>query len=230
MIKKPIIIAVEGLVGCGKTTIINECLEPLLIERGYKVKIVVEPVHLWTEILPLFYNDPKRWAYHFQTTTFITRVQESVKMWDEFKDTTDIFITERSILSDTFFVETLHKQGNFTDLEYKDYYNWWSLWEKIMPIKPDLYLYLTPSIEETMKRVKIRARPGEEGVSEDYQILLKEQHDKILDCDFVSNCGIIDWFITGNIPILKLDTNLDFKTDIMVKHDIVNKLEEKLMK
>jgi deoxyadenosine/deoxycytidine kinase len=227
MRKRPIVIAVEGIIGTGKTTLISECLEPLLTERGYKVKIIVEPVHLWKEILPLFYNDPKRWAYHFQTTTFITRVQESIKMWNEFHDTTDIFITERSILSDTFFVETLHRQENFTDLEYKDYYNWWNLWETIMPFTPDLYVYLTPSMDEIMKRVKIRARPGEESVCVEYQTLLREQHDKVLNHDFVGPCSVVGRW-TDSVPVLKIDTDLNFKDDITVKQDIVNQLEEKI--
>jgi thymidylate kinase len=44
MNKKPIVIAVEGIVGVGKTTIIERCLESLLTKKGYRVKIIKEPV------------------------------------------------------------------------------------------------------------------------------------------------------------------------------------------
>jgi deoxyadenosine/deoxycytidine kinase len=219
MNKKPIVIAVEGIVGVGKTTIIERCLESLLTKKGYRVKIIKEPVDQWTEILPLFYSDPKRYAYHMQTFAFLTRVKEGKNVWTEFKDTVDIFITERSILSDTFFVETLYKEGNFTDLEYKHYYEWWKMWEQLLPFKTDLYIYLTPSMKETMKRVKIRARPGEEGVSEEYQLHLKAEHDKVLDNEYV-----------GNVPILRLNTDLDFINDDNVKQNIVNQIEERIKK
>jgi deoxyadenosine/deoxycytidine kinase len=62
----PIIISVKGLIGSGKTVLINECLEPLLTKGGYRVKFIKEPVDEWTEILPLFYKDPKKYSYHFQ--------------------------------------------------------------------------------------------------------------------------------------------------------------------
>src|SRR5437868_4560414 len=108
-LKSPFILDIEGIISAGKTTLIEECIIPVLVERGWRVKLIKEPVDEWMDILPLFYEDTKRWAYHFQTVAFHSRLRESDRMWQEYKDTTDIFITERSVISDTLFMKTLHQ-------------------------------------------------------------------------------------------------------------------------
>jgi len=79
-------------------------------------------------------------------------------------------------------------------------------------------LLLTPSLEEIMKRIKIRARPGEENVKEEYQLILKKYHDEILNTDYVS-------LNNTKIPVYKLETNKNFKDDENVKQEIIDLLE-----
>jgi deoxyadenosine/deoxycytidine kinase len=217
--KKPIVLSVEGIIGVGKSSIIEHCLIPLLTSRGWKVTLIEEPVNEWKEILPLFYKDPSRWAYHFQTMAFHDRVRESQDKWENYKDNTDIFITERSVYSDPLFMKTLYERGNVTDLEMKNYIKWWSLWKTVLHFNIDMFIYLTPTIEETMRRVRLRSREGEEGVSIDYQLDLLKQHENFFGSGIVME----------TIPVHKLDTDSDFKTDSSVKNNIIDIIENKII-
>lgn len=199
----PFVLEIDGLIGSGKTTLINKCLVPYFESKGLRVTIVKEPVDEWKELLPLFYADPTKYAYLFQTVAFHDRVRECQDKWKNYSETSDIFITERGMLSDMIFVKTLHEQGHINDVELKCYMKWWKLWGELIPFKPDLFIYLSPSMETIMKRVKKRSRPGEEHVSEEYQTMLKKYHDEIFD---------VDYFM--DTPVHKIESDIDFEEHI----------------
>jgi deoxyadenosine/deoxycytidine kinase len=84
-----------------------------------------------------------------------------------------------------------------------------------MPFKFDLFIYLRPSIEECMRRVKSRARDGEEGVSKEYQQKLMDKHD-----EFFSQDGIIIDNI--KVPVKILETDDDFENDLEIQKKILD--------
>lgn len=219
-----IVIAIESIVGAGKTTLIHECLLPILTERGWKVTIVDEPVSKWKKdgLLKLFYEDPGRYAYHFQTKAFHDRVRECQEQFDRNGEDTDVFLLERSVFSDNIFMETLYELENVTDMEMKHYKNWWCLWEEVMPFQPDLFVHLKPDVDVCMSRVKERSREGESHIKREYQTLLQEKHDKF----FTKACVEVS---KGHyIPVLNLETNANFRDDTDIKHKIADLLENKL--
>ena len=174
----PPVVVIDGIIGAGKSSLID-ILREELTKRGWRVTVVKEPVDSWKEtgILQRFYADPKRWAYHFQTTAFHDRVAENIKMYEEHGEETDIFLLERSPFTDTLFMELLHETGVIDDLEMADYRRWWSLWYKVMPYQPSVFIYLKPDVEVCMKRLRGRNRDGEGGISLEYQQLLGKKHD-----------------------------------------------------
>jgi len=219
-----IVIAVEGILSVGKSTLLKNCLIPILIERGWKVTLVDEPVEKWCEddLLKRFYEDPKRYGYHFQTKAFHDRVRECQKQFKKYGSDTDVFLLERSVFSDTIFMKTLHHQGMVDDMEMRHYQDWWELWEEVMPFRPDLFIYLKPDLEVCMDRLRERSRDGEEGVSKDYQALLQSYHDEFFDGDAVE-------VSPGHyIPVMKFKTNSNFRDDPKVKAEITNLVEEKI--
>ena len=126
----------------------------------------------------------------------------------------DIFLLERSIYSDRyFFVEMLHNDGHFPESEYKMYGSWWDMWKRIMPFEIDAFIYLKPSIDESMKRLHIRSREGEESVSKLYQNKLQEYHDK--------------FFTETKIPYLLLtaSANGNFKDDKNIQANILEQID-----
>jgi deoxyadenosine/deoxycytidine kinase len=185
---KPFVVVVDGIISAGKTTYIT-MLTSHLTKRGWKVTVVKEPVDKWksTGLLQRFYGDPARWGYHFQTMAFVDRVNENISMFEKYghQEGRNVFILERSCFTDILFMELLYESKLVDDLEMNNYRDWVSLWRKAMPYEPDLFIYLKPSVEVCMKRIRERNRPGEEGVSDDYQSKLQEKHNNFFINDYV---------------------------------------------
>lgn len=203
----PIVLYIEGVISAGKSTIIPK-LKKSLEDFGCNVVVVNEPVDGWSDILPLFYSDTKKYAYHFQTRAFCTRVLAYDSIMEN-KDVAnvDVFICERSMYSDRIFVETLKKQGNFTDLEYKDYMQLWTIWQRLVPPIfriPTLVVYMDTNIDEAMKRIKERDRDGESGVTGEYQTMLKDSHEEFFKDNQVTLNGT-------TIPVLRIDSTVNFR-------------------
>ena len=225
--RKPIIICIDGLIGAGKTTLINNCLLPLLSERGYSVTLVKEPIEEWLKcgIFTRMAQDEKRWTYHFQTKAFHDRIKEMVRLWNAHSESTDIFLLERSHFSDRIFMKDAYDRGIVDDLEYSHYSEWWGLWSGIPGVmKPDLFIYLKPSLDIVQERVCERSRKGEEGISKERQKGLEKAHDFFLG----GNTANIDE--NHFVPVLHLQTDSNFRDDIRVQNEILDFLEPSIQK
>lgn len=218
--KNPVVLVIDGLIGSGKTTLID-VLNTGLSKKGWKITVVKEPVDKWLNsgILQRFYADQHRWGYHFQTKAFHDRVVENIKAFEDHGHDTDVFILERSPFTDTLFMEVLHDDQVVDDLEMKHYREWWALWYRVMPYNPDLFLYLNPSIDACMSRLESRNRDGEGGVSIDYQKKLEAKHDQFFLPDKIS---VGDGLTADRV---RLQTDENFKDDEHVKNRIVNHVE-----
>ncbi len=158
----------DGEIGSGKTTLI-EVLASSLEKEGFEVVIVPEPVKKWKDVgvLQEFYevrplSERKYIAYGFQTYTFVTRIMATIEAVKS-NPKADIYLLERSVLTDRYVFMELQRElvGSRWMSMYEE---WWSLWNKLMPILPTHFIYLKPSIGECMNRVFRRAREGEVAV------------------------------------------------------------------
>ena len=168
-------IVIDGVIGAGKTTLIK-----LIQEDNHnhplKIKAIFEPVDLWnkTGALQYFYKDIEKNCYEFQTYTFITRIGRVI---DEIYDNpdADIYILERSIWTDRYIFMELLKEtvGEMRMIMYKQ---WCDMWSYIMPMRVDKWVLLDTSLEESLRRIEIRKRDGEDGISIEYQTNLYNKH------------------------------------------------------
>lgn len=193
----PIIISLDGNIGSGKTTLLNE-----LRCRLHNVHVVDEPVGQWTSLknsdgknlLELFYQDKKRWAYTFQNCAILTRlknIQEAVNNLDSTIKGPQIIITERSVLTDKHvFAEMLRDSGDMELIEWELYESWFNIFGKKYPVSG--IIYLSTSANTSKERIKIRNRIGEENIDIEYLDNLDIQHKK--------------WIDSTNIPVLTLST------------------------
>ena len=181
---KPFVLVIDGIIGAGKSTLVNRCIIPILGER-FNIVFIPEPIEEWKSSgrLEQFYSDPARRAYQFQTRVFHDRI----KMVREYvsnakkRGQVDLYILERSIFTDTLFMKTLLEQGTIDRSEYDDYTQLWNMWVELMPIEIDLFLYLKPSLKTVMSRLALRNRKGEGGVSTEYQSILEKHHNEFFE-------------------------------------------------
>lgn len=171
--------SIEGTIGAGKSTMCRK-----LRERMPELNIIEEPVHKWVDvgILNAFYNDPKRYAYTFQTFTFLTRLEEVTSGADA--DTPGVRIVERSVFSDRYvFAETLHASGEISEMEWRMYEQWWT-WatnESMRRIgNPAGFVYLRASPDVAHARMQKRSRGEEAGVPLEYIRNNVRAHDEWL--------------------------------------------------
>ena len=67
-------VVIEGNIGCGKSTLLSQ------FENVSNVQVLTEPVTKWQNLsgcnlLKSLYEDPKRWAFQFQSYVQLTRLQ-----------------------------------------------------------------------------------------------------------------------------------------------------------
>ena len=192
-----IIISLDGNIGAGKSTLLAEIRNKL-----HDVHIVDEPVGQWTalknaegkNLLELFYEDKKRWAYTFQNCAILTRlknIQDAVENLDSTMKEPQVIITERSVLTDKHvFAEMLRDGGDIDPLEWELYESWFNIFGKKYPVRG--IVYVSTSANTSKGRIQIRNRQGEDRIGIDYLDALDTQHKK--------------WVENTNIPVLTLST------------------------
>ncbi len=237
-VESPTVVAVEGPIGAGKTTYIN-MLSEQLTESGWNVIIVKEPVDEWIRcgILDLFYKDPVRWGYHFQTKAFYDRVMANVRAYEKYLSRppppsghggghTDrsIFILERSPFSDRIFMKMLYKQGTISKLEWDHHVEWGNMWMKLMPYKINLFIYLEPGVDVCMSRLRERSRSEEVGVKRDYQVELIKRHNKI----FASGTVVLS--DSERVPCVTVSTTENYRDDKNVQIQMRSHFESTVLR
>lgn len=177
------VIVIEGIIGAGKTTLIEKLAERLR-QKGHKVAIAPEPVNQWREdgALAMFYSDMERYAYTFQTHVFLTRVQAIRKAVQKTPDA-DVLLTERSPYTDRYvFMETLSRI--ITEQEMKLYNVWCDFWITTMPegVMDNKWeaVFVDPPVNLCSNRMNQRGRKEEDKVSEEYQKELHQAYETFL--------------------------------------------------
>ncbi len=219
--RRPIVISVEGIIGAGKTTFIEEVLVPYLKKKNFNTVLVKEPIDKWGEILKRFGEDTKRWAYHFQTKAFHDRVFECKTQWDLHEYSADVYVCERSIISDKIFMRNLYINETIDNMEMDHYLEWWSLWETVNPLSPDMFIYIKPGVEESMLRMRKRDRDGESGITSKYQADLEKEHDKML----LKGNGRVRVSKDKHVPVYVLQTDRDYLSKGEVQNKILSDIK-----
>jgi Deoxynucleoside kinases len=147
-------IAVEGVIGAGKTSLARKLGERL------DAKLILEKFEE-NPFLKRFYDDPKHYAFHTQTYFLLSRFKQLTA-----ETKSDLF--HNYIVSDYIF----EKDKIFAYLNLND--DELDLYERIVAsieksiITPDLIVYLQNSTERLLANIKFRDRDYERNIQEDY--------------------------------------------------------------
>lgn len=183
----PIYIAIEGVIGVGKTTLAR------LLQRDYEAELVLE-VFEQNPFLPLFYAEPERYAFQTQIVFLLSRYRQQQAVRER--------AGQSPLLSDYLFAkDRLFAQMNLQGDEWETYEHLHhALAEQIA--QPDLVVYLRASVDTLMARIAQRDRPYERGMAREYIARLAQAYDRFFDAYASPALLIVD---TDDLNILTQD-------------------------
>jgi len=161
------ILYIEGVVGCGKSTLSEKIGKALDIPVFYELQNQTT-----MNLLEEFYKDKKRWAFALQ----IHFLNERFRMVKEIHKN-GIGILDRSIFGDNIFAEMLNEDGYMTDDEYDTYKSLLNNMSQHIN-GPNVLLYIDCDLETALKRIQIRGREMEQSVDEIYWQRLNDKYQK----------------------------------------------------
>lgn len=183
------IFSIEGNIGAGKSTLIS-----ILEKQIPDCIFLYEPVNKWKNIgnfdlLSYFYKDPKRWCFTFELYSMwskFKRLKEALKQNPKF------IIMERSLFSDRAFhhISYYYDKLNVMEMSILEelYHEFKSNYPKLSGI-----IYVDTNEDLCLKRIKIRSRPEEQGITADYLKMLNDQFiNTEYECKFVYVDGEYD--------------------------------------
>ena len=177
----PVLLTLQGNIGAGKSLLHERLKESWKANK--RVCFVPEPVSIWTSIkdnegknmIEKYYADQSRYAFSFQMMAYISRLSI---LREALKGDYDVIVSERSLETDRHvFAAMLHDQEKIEDVEYQIYVKWFEEFKEDFPEEKVVYVKASP--ETSHKRVKQRARPGEE-IPLDYLRSCHDYHEKWL--------------------------------------------------
>ncbi len=219
---QPIIISIEGNIGAGKTTILEE-LKTRMGDSSYII-FVKEPVDIWETvrdedgktILEKFYEDSKKYAFQFQVMALTTRlslIRNTIRANPDCK----VIICERSVDADMqIFAKMLHADGIISYIDYKIYCLLAK--EHSHDFIVDGYVYINADAEICHNRVTKRSRTGESQIELAYLHKCKKYHDDWLENYKEWDCNKE----TIKTRVLNLNTNADVTYDKNDEDDLGN--------
>jgi len=175
-------VAIEGVIGVGKTTLAR------LLQSVFKAEIILE-VFEENPFLSDFYSDRERYAFQTQIFFLLSRYHQQRRTIQEIIGTGKNLIADYTFAKDALFAG-INLKGDELDMYHKVHE---ALAEKIL--KPDLLVYLQATTDTLMQRIALRDRPYERQMERSYIDDLNHAYDDFFSKPF------------DHTPVLMIDTN-----------------------
>jgi deoxyguanosine kinase len=184
-------VAIEGVIGVGKTTLAR------LLQPAFQAALVLE-VFEENPFLSDFYSDRQRYAFQTQIFFLLSRYYQQRRSVPEILKRGESLITDYTFTKDALFAR-INLVGDELEMYYRVHD---ALAEKI-PL-PNLIVYLRADTDVLMQRIASRDRPYERNIEREYI----EQLNHAYDSFFIENQARN---VTGNVTVLTMHTNeLDY--------------------
>jgi deoxyguanosine kinase len=195
-------IAIEGVIGVGKTTLAR------LLQPSFNSELLLE-VFEENPFLSDFYSDRARYAFQTQIFFLLSRYRQQ-------RDTVQSALAKgRTLISDyTFSKDALFARINLHGDELEMYHRVHEALAEKIPT-PELIVYLYAETDTLMQRIALRDRSYERSMERAYIAELGAAYD--------------DFFDGQDSPVLKIDTtSLDFVRKPEHLRLIENRIRESL--
>ena len=187
-------IAVEGVIGVGKTTLAR------MLQPRFDAELQLE-VFEENPFLADFYGDRQRYAFQTQIFFLLSRYHQQRRSVREVLDSGSNLLTDYTFAKDALFA-SINLQGDELDMYYKVHE---ALGEKVR--LPDLIVYLQAETNVLMQRIAMRDRSYERNMEVGYIDALNQAYNDHFvhhyqgppvlrietdHLDFVKNMGDLD--------------------------------------
>jgi len=175
-------IAIEGVIGVGKTTLAR------LLQSAFEAEILLE-VFEENPFLSDFYGDRARYAFQTQIFFLLSRYHQ------QRRGVTQAVATGKNLLSDyTFAKDALFARINLQGDELEMYRRVHEALAEKIPL-PDLLVYLRADTNVLMQRIALRDRTYERNMERGYIDELNHAYDEFFTVPY------------DHTPVLTIDTN-----------------------
>lgn len=159
-------VAVAGNMGVGKSTL-TQMLADRLGWAPFFEAVDENPY------LADFYRDMARWGFHSQMFFLSRRLEHHHRILQH----PTAVIQDRCVYEDAeVFAGNLHRQGLMSQREWDSYRRLYEILCLYLP-PPDLVVYLRAGVDTVLRRIALRGRDFERGVSRDYLSQLEELYE-----------------------------------------------------
>jgi deoxyadenosine/deoxycytidine kinase len=198
-------IAIAGNIGAGKSTLVE------FLERHYGIVAFYEP-NEENPYLEDFYRDMRGFAFHSQLYFLASKF----RLHQAFDRQAGVVALDRTIFEDAeVFATALYQMRKISKRDWATYR---SLYEGILQAirPPDLLIYLRCSIPMLRRRIRLRGRAMEQGMSLAYVRRLQGLYE-----DWIARYRLSD--------VLVLETDrLDYVNDLVHRLDVMRRIEQVL--
>jgi deoxyguanosine kinase len=175
-------IAIEGVIGVGKTTLAR------LLQNAFEAEVLLE-VFEENPFLSDFYGDRARYAFQTQIFFLLSRYRQQNSNVPKSLAEGKNLIADYTFAKDALFAG-INLKGDELDMYHKVHE---ALGEKIP--KPNLLVYLQASTDTLMSRIAFRDRPYERQMERGYIDELNVAYESFFSKPF------------DHTPVLKIDSN-----------------------
>ncbi len=201
------VIAIEAIIGAGKTTLTKTLAEAL------DMRAIYEPVES-NPYLTDFYANPKRWAFPMQIALMANRL--ALQQLAAFEATAvggyKGAILDRSLSGDRVFCKLHYLAGNISKREWQTYEKMHDYMTCNIKV-PSLVLFLDVEPEVALERIRKRARTAEVGIDLKYLRTLRRGYlDLMVEIEsnqHVWSSGISIQRVAWNSDHQPIDTLVD---------------------
>lgn len=191
-------IAVEGVIGVGKTTLAGA------LAGAIGARTILEEVED-NPFLEAFYRDRRAYAFQTQLFFLLSRYRQMAELRQR-----DLFSS--AVVSDYLFQkDRIFASINLSDPEMGLYDQILPLLERQLP-QPDRVVYLRADLQVILERIRRRGRSFEKGIDPDYLKRLDEAYNSF-------------FFNYRGAPLLVVNTNaLDIVDRIEDREDLIRRI------
>ena len=197
-------IAIAGNIGSGKTTL------PGILSERYIAKAYLEECN--NPYIGDFYEDMNRWSFNLQIYFLGSRIQQTMDMLADNRDSGAIF-QDRTIYEDAhIFADNLHEMGLMAARDIETYMKLFRLMTTLIP-KPDLLIYLKASVPTLISQIRKRGREYEMNIDELYLKRLNDKYNNWIDNIYEGDVLVVDKdhedFVSDPTVLEKICARLD---------------------